>query len=200
MPASSRNGVRNPLGPVAPTVAPGVPLASSPGGPSSRAAPSGLRMTLAASAEACWSAWAAPATVAAVLISSPAKARKNRRRPDVDRGLRRGRRRATTASGRLGSAASARHRARSTPLRRAAGSAWDRRRGRSIWGPRCVTVRQYLMTLVTRRPSSRSRPLRNSSSTRNARPTTSPLSRSISSIVPWTVPPVASRSSTISTF
>ena len=62
------------------------------------------------------------------------------------------------------------------------------------------TGRQYRMTLVTRRPSSRSRPLRNSSSTRNARPTTSPLSRSTSSIVPWTVPPVASRSSTISTF
>src|SRR6185369_9914816 len=80
-PPSSRNGVRNPLGPAPPTAAPGVPLASSPGGPSSRAAPSGLRMTLAASAEACWSAWAAPATVAAVLISSPAKARKNRRRP-----------------------------------------------------------------------------------------------------------------------
>ena len=192
MPASSRNGVRNPLGPVAPAAAPGVPLASSPGGPSSRAAPSGLRMTLAASAEACWSAWAAPATVAAVLISSPAKARKNRRRPSRPEWAP-----STTVGSRR---PSARHRARSTPLRRAAGSAWDRRRGRSIWGPRCVTVRQYLMTLVTRRPSSRSRPLRNSSSTRNARPTTSPLSRSISSIVPWTVPPVASRSSTISTF
>ena len=56
---------------------------------------------------------------------------------------------------------------------------------------------QYRMTLVTRRPSSRSRPLRNSSSTRKARPTTSPLRRSTSSIVPLTVPPVASRSSTI---
>ena len=43
---------------------------------------------------------------------------------------------------------------------------------------------QYWMTLVTLRPSSRSRPLRKSSSTRNARPTTSPLSRSTSSIVP----------------
>src|SRR5262245_47286176 len=59
---------------------------------------------------------------------------------------------------------------------------------------------QYLTTLVTRRPSSRSRPLRKSSSTRNARPTTSPFSRSISSIVPLTVPPVASRSSTMRTF
>ena len=49
--------------------------------------------------------------------------------------------------------------------------------GSAIWGLG-ADGRQYLMTLVTRRPSSRSRPLRNSSSTRNARPTTSPFSRS----------------------
>src|SRR5439155_18194470 len=60
-------------------------------------------------------------------------------------------------------------------------------------------VGQYLMTLVTRRPCSRSRPLRKSSSTRNASPTTSTWRRSTSSIVPPTVPPVARRSSTMST-
>ena len=74
----------------------------------------------------------------------------------------------------------------------------DRSRGEA-WESRQLR-RQYWMTLVTRRPSSRSRPLRNSSSTRKASPTTSPFRRSTSSIVPRTVPPVARRSSTISTF
>ncbi len=49
---------------------------------------------------------------------------------------------------------------------------------------RAPAAAQYRMTLVTRRPLRRSRPLRKSSSTRNARPTTSPPSRSTSSIVP----------------
>ena len=86
MPPSSRNGVRKPVGPAASAGRAGVPLASSPGGPSSRAAPSGSRIALAASAEARWRAWAAPATVAAVWISSPANGPEEPPPAEVDRG------------------------------------------------------------------------------------------------------------------
>ena len=120
------------------------------------------------------------------------------RRPEPPRARapRRASRRASGAGVTCGASAGASRRGR-----RRVGRPWFRgcpARGVHRW-PASSPSGQYWMTLVTRRPSSRSRPLRKSSSTRNASPTTSPRSRSTSSIVPLTVPPVASRSSTIRT-
>ena len=168
---SMRKAVRNPA------AVPAAGFARSPAIDST--APAGLRMTPAARAELRWMALAAPATVAAVRMSSPAKSRKKRRR-------------ARSASAITGPFA----RRSSVPsaARRSSDGSGSRR---SDSVTRCLG--QYLITLVTLRPARRSRPFRNSSSTRKARPTTSPLSRSTSSMVPLTVPPVANRSSTIRT-
>src|SRR5438034_3107857 len=79
-PPSSRNGVRNPVG--GPPTAGGGDTATWPAAVGSlrSAAAAGSRIAPAASADARCSAWAAPATVAAVWISSPANWRKKRRR------------------------------------------------------------------------------------------------------------------------
>ena len=137
-----------------------------PSTPDGVAASSGSRIALAASADARWSAWAAPATVAAVWISSPANWRKKRRRP-------RSRRRRDVAVG-APAADGADDRAR--PAGSGRGSTTSGGAG-LVAGSSSGSVNrlglgpsggQYWMTLVTRRPSSRSRPLRKSSSTRNA--------------------------------
>ena len=91
----------------------------------------GSRIPAAASADARWSAWAAPATVAAVWTSSPANWRKNRRRPRSTGGGLAGRRRAACRPGRR-SGRRPRVAARIAPI--------------SVLRP-CAA--QYLMTLVT---------------------------------------------------
>ena len=184
-------------------------------GPGSASRPRPSRGARAASAVVSRSAPAAPTSVAAALIASPANARKKRRRasrspsstsgPDRLRPRRRGRARSyrglhgplvavasTGATGRPGSAGRP-------------GQARQRGRGWSSGrrdGPTAGVRRsaQYWMTLVTAWSGQPVAALEEVELDEEGQARRSrPCSRSTSSIVPRTVPPVARRSSTMRT-